>query len=110
MGYTAGMNAPQCRPEDDIDRLVAAPRGVSGTAAARGQLEWPRPPAHDAFTRLVPRWEPDPAARWVAVAPRVRRAGGRGRDASILDQPHARQSGPVTRHSTRTRVPASTGG
>ena len=73
MGYTAGMDAPQCRPEDDIDCLAVAPRGVSGTAAARGQPERPRPPAHDAFTRLVPRWEPDPAARGGA---RPRRQGG----------------------------------
>src|ERR687885_374888 len=56
------MNAPKCQPQDYIDFLVAAPRVVSGTEAARVQPERPRPPAHDAFTRLLHRLEPDPAA------------------------------------------------
>ncbi len=49
------MNAPKCQPEDYIDFLVASPRVVSGTEAARVQPPQADPPAHDAFTRLLHR-------------------------------------------------------
>ena len=93
------MNAPKCQPQDYIDFLVAAPRVVSGTEAARVQPERPRPPAHDAFTRLLHRLEPDPAALWAEVAPLVQRErGGLVLDDSTLDQPDARKMDLVTRH------------
>src|SRR6187402_1907888 len=93
------MNAAKCTAIDYIDFLVATPRAVSGTEAARVQPARPRPPAHDAFTRLLHRLEPDPVALWAEVAPLVRREGGiLVLDDSTLDKPYARKMGLVTRH------------
>ncbi|MDP9375548.1 MAG: transposase [Chloroflexota bacterium] len=93
------MNAPKCQPEDYIDFLVASPRVVSGTEAARVQPPQADPPAHDAFTRLLHRLEPDPATLWAEAAPQVRReAGALVLDDSTLDKPYARKMGLLTRH------------
>ena len=93
------MNAPKCSAIDYIDFLVASPRAVSGTEDARAQPARPRPPAHDAFTRLLHRLEPGPAALWAEVAPLVRRERGVFvLDDSTLDRPYARKIGLVTRH------------
>ena len=93
------MNAPKCTAGDSIDFLVASPRAVSGTEAARVQPIRADPPAHDAFTRLVHRLEPDPAALWDEAAPLVERNQGiLVLDDSTLDKPYARQIGLVTRH------------
>lgn len=93
------MNAPKCSAIDYIDFLVASPRAVSGTEAARVQPARPRPPAHDAFTRLLHRLEPDPAALWAEAEPLVeRRRGILVLDDSTLDKPYARQMELVTRH------------
>ena len=70
------MNAPKCEALDYIDYLVASPRAVSGTEAARVQPAQPDPPAHDAFTRLLHRLGPDPAALWAEAGPQVRRGAG----------------------------------
>ena len=40
------------------------------------QPDAPEPPAHDAFTRLLRRLEPDPEALWAEARPMVHRAGG----------------------------------
>ena len=72
---------------------------LSGTEAARGQPARPDPPAHDAFTRLRHRLEPDPAALWAEAAPLVRRDRGiLVLDDSTPDKPDARRIGLVTRH------------
>ncbi len=93
------MNAPKCRPEDYINFLVASPRVVSGTEAARVQPAQPGPPAHDAFTRLLHRLEPDPATLWAEATPQVRREQGvLVLDDSTLDKPYARKMGLLTRH------------
>jgi putative transposase len=93
------MNAAKCSATDYIDFLVAAPRAVSATEAARAQPDRPAPPAHDAFTRLLHRLEPDPATLWAEAAPLVRReAGILVLDDSTLDKPYARAMGLVTRH------------
>ena len=93
------MNAPKCQAEDYINFLVASPRAVSGTEAARVQPEQPAPPAHDAFTRLLHRLEPDPATLWAEAAPQVHRGHGvLVLDDSTLDKPYARQIGLLTRH------------
>ena len=93
------MNGPQCQPEDYINSLVASPRAVSGTEAARVQPPQARPPAPDAFPRLLHRLEPDPAALWAEVAPLVRRERGvLVLDDSTLDKPYARHMALVTRH------------
>jgi hypothetical protein len=93
------MNASKCTALDYIDFLVASPRAVSGTEAARVQPARRRPPAHDAFTRLLHRLEPDPAALWVEAAPLVRRDRGLlVVDDSTLDKPYARKMDLITRH------------
>lgn len=93
------MNAPQCTAIDYIDFLVASPRAVSGTEAARVQPTRPRPPAHDAFTCLLHRLEPDPATLWAEAAPLVERHRGLlVLDDSPLDKPYARAMDLVTRH------------
>lgn len=99
IAYTEAMNAPKCSAIDYIDFLVASPRAVSGTEAARVQPDRPHPPAHDAFTRLLHRLEPDPAALWAEAAPLVRREHGiLVLDDSTLDKPYARAMSLVTRH------------
>jgi putative transposase len=93
------MNAPKCGALDYINFLVATPQVVSGTEAARAQPARPDPPAHDAFTRLLHRLEPDPATLWAEVAPQVQRQRGiLVLDESTLDKPYARKIGLVTRH------------
>jgi hypothetical protein len=72
---------------------------VSGTEAARAQPDRPRPPAHDAFTRLLHRLEPAADALWAEAAPLVRRDRGiLVLDDSTLDKPYARTMALVTRH------------
>ena len=93
------MNAPKCTAIDYIDFLVASPRAVSGTEAARVQPERSRPPAHDAFTCLLHRLEPDPASLWAEAEPLVARDRGiLVLDDSTLDKPYARKMDLVTRH------------
>ena len=92
------MNAPKCSAEDYIDFLVASPRVVSGTEAARTQPERPDAPAHDAYTRLLHRLEPEPDVLWDEAAPLVARGGGvLVLDDSVLDKPYAKQMGLVAR-------------
>jgi putative transposase len=93
------MNKPRCTDTEYIDFLVATPRAVSATEAARVQPRRPDAPAHDAFTRLLHRLEPDPAILWHEVAPLVER--GRGVlvvDDTTLDKPYARKIELVHRH------------
>lgn len=94
------MNAPKVSPEDYIQFLVASPRVVSGTEAARVQPEQATPPAaHDAFTRLLHRQEPDPAPLWEEVKDQVDLTRGvLILDDSTLDKPYARRMDLVTRH------------
>jgi len=58
------MNSPKCKDEDYLNFLIATPRQVSATEAARVQPEQEQAPAHDAFTRLLHRLEPDPETLW----------------------------------------------
>jgi putative transposase len=93
------MNKPRCTDTDYVDFLVATPRAVSGTEAARVQPRRDKAPAHDAFTRLLHRLEPDPATLWHEVAPLVRRERGvLVVDDSTLDKPYARKIELVHRH------------
>ena len=93
------MNAPRCTVTDYIDFLVATPRAVSATEAARTCPRRPDAPAHDAFTRLLHRLEPDPATLWREVAPLVdRQRGVLIVDDSTLDKPYARKMELVHRH------------
>src|SRR4051812_45467966 len=93
------MNPPRCTDIDYIDFLVATPRAVSCVEAARVQPHHPAAPAHDAFTRLLHRLIPDPAALWQEVEPLVERTEGiLVGDDSTLDKPYAAKIDLVTRH------------
>ncbi len=94
------MNAPRCSDTEYIDFLGTTPHAVSGTEAARVQPRRPDAPAHDAFTRLLHRLEPDPATLWQEVSPLIER--GRGvlivDDTTTLDKPYAKKIELVHRH------------
>jgi putative transposase len=93
------MNPPRVRPEDYIDFLIATPKAASGTEAARVQPATDRRPAHDAFTRLLQRLEPDPGALWLEAKSRVCLAGGVPVPGdTVLDKPFARHIDLVGRH------------
>lgn len=93
------MSAPRCTAEDYIQFLLATPRAFSATEAARVQPERPGAPAHDAYTRLLHRLEPDPGPLWAEVEPLVRKADGvLVVDDSVLDKPFARHMGLVAYH------------
>lgn len=55
-----GLNKPKGAAEEYIEALVASPAAASGTEAARVQAG--PVVAHDAYTRLLHRLEPDAAA------------------------------------------------
>ncbi len=93
------MNHPRCHDLDYIQFLVASPRTVSCTEAARVQPHSPHAPAHDSFTRLLHRIEPDPETLWRDAEPLVQKATGvLIIDDSTLDKPYAKQIDLVTRH------------
>jgi hypothetical protein len=93
------MNPPRVQPEDYIQFLIASPKVVSATEAARVQPLQPQAAAHDAFTRLLHRLEPDSAALWQEVRPLIEPTTGvLVIDDSTLDKPYARHMPLVTRH------------
>lgn len=92
-------NAVKCRDTDYIDFLIASPRYFTCTEAAKVQPDSNQPPAHDAFTRLLHRLEPDPATLWEEARPLIRRKGGLlVVDDSTLDKHYAKKIELVTRH------------
>lgn len=93
------MNPARCDEIDYLNFLIAAPGPVSCTEAARVQPDSDRAPAHDAFTRLLTRLEPDPDTLWDEAEPLVEMACGvLVIDDSTLDKPYARHIELVTRH------------
>ncbi len=95
------MNSPKVTDEAHINFLIATPRVRSATEAARVQPDQPAPPAHDAFTRLLHRLEPDTATLWREAAGQVTRCGGiLVVDDSTLDKPYARKIEWVRRHGS----------
>src|SRR5918998_4210910 len=87
---------PKCHDVDYIDFLIATPKAFCCTEAAAVQPESPDPPAHDAFTRLLHRLEPDPATLWDEARPLVQRRGGLlGPSDSTLGKHPARKIHPV---------------
>ena len=86
------MNTAKLNDEDFIDFLIATPRQATATEAARCQPTREDAPAHDAFTRLLQRLEPQADALWREVEPQLRRDGGvLIVDDSVLDKPYARK-------------------
>jgi hypothetical protein len=97
--YGWAMNAPKVVAEDYIDFLIATPKACSATEAARVQPDTREPPAHDAFTRLLTRLEPDPDTLWAESETQVRRSEGvLVVDDSTLDKPYATAIELVSRH------------
>jgi putative transposase len=93
------MNPPKCKETDYIDFIIAAPRQITATEAARVQPEQAKAPAHDAFTRLLQRIEPDAKQVWYEAETQVRlKEGILVIDDSTLDKPYARHIGLVGRH------------
>lgn len=93
------MNAPKVTDLDYINFLVAAPRVVTCTEAARVQPAGPRRAAHDALTRLLHRLAPDSAPLWDEAQAYVRLTEGLlVVDDTTLDKPYATQIELVHRH------------
>src|SRR5438874_13388 len=93
------MNLAKVHPEHYIDFLVAAPKACSAAEAGRSQRPGRDAPAHDAFTRLLTRLEPDPQALWAEVRPLIDPAAGwLVVDDTTLDKPHAKHMGLVCQH------------
>ena len=90
------MNPPKCQAEDYIQWLIASPKVASCTEAARSTT---RPVAHDAYTRLLGRLEPNPEELWLEVENLVKLDSGYlVADDSTLDKPYGPHIELVTRH------------
>jgi hypothetical protein len=84
------MTPAKVQPEDYVQFLLASPLQFTCTEAARVQPEQPEPPAHDSFTRLLTRLEPDPETLWIEARPQVCLDDGiLVLDDSTLDKPYA---------------------
>ena len=93
------MNPPKCSDDDYINFVIASPRSVSATEAAKVQGDEEQAPAHDAFTRLLHRLEPDAATLWGEAQTQVSLSRGiLVIDDSTLDKPYAKKIELVTRH------------
>jgi hypothetical protein len=93
------MNPARATDEGYIDFPIGSPTVVSATEAARVQPAHPLAPAHDSFTRLLHRLEPDPATLWGEVERLIRTTSGvLVIDDSTLDKPRARHIDPVGHH------------
>lgn len=93
------MNAPKVTDLDYIEFLIAAPRVVSCTEAARVQPDGPRRAAHDAVTRLLYRLDPDPIPLWEEAQDHVDLTHGLLiLDDTTLDKPYAHAIALVHRH------------
>src|SRR3954469_7765788 len=93
------MNPPRVQPEDYIDFLIAPPKAASAVEAARVQPTRPGAPAHDAFTRLLHRLEPDPDTLWQEAKGQVDLAPGLLLvDETVVHTPSARHIDLVGRH------------
>lgn len=93
------MNPPRCNALGYINFLLATPGVASAVEAARVQPVQRNAPAHDAFTRLLYRLEPDPETLWREAKPQVRLAeGALVLDDTVLDKPYARRMDLVGRH------------
>ena len=98
---------PKCHDADDINFLIATPRAFCCTEAAAAQPDSPDPPAHDAFTRLLHRLEPDPVTLWDEARPMVRRKGDTPvHDDSTLDKHYAKKKEHPTKYIHPVKAPS----
>ena len=93
------MNPPKCSDEDYINFVIATPKQLTATEAARVQPESKDAPAHDAFTRLLERLEPDAETLWREAATQIDLINGvLVLDDSTLDKPYSQRNDLVYRH------------
>jgi putative transposase len=93
------MNPPKVSDEDYINFIIATPRDVTATEAERVQPESTNAPAHDAFTRLLARLEPDAATLWLEAQTQINLTGGMLiLDDSTLEKPYSPFNALVYRH------------
>lgn len=93
------MNPPKVTDEDYINFIIATPRDVTATEAERVQPESQDAPAHDAFTRLLQRLEPDPETLWQESKTQIDKACGiLVLDDSTLEKPYSEYNALVYRH------------
>lgn len=96
------MNPPRATDTDYINFLLATQQSYSCLEAGRVQPErtdGAATPAHDAFSRLLCRLEPDAATLWQEAQSQVERQGGLLiLDDTTLDKPYATKMELVTRH------------
>ncbi|HEY1188281.1 MAG TPA: transposase [Gemmata sp.] len=92
------MNPPRVSADEYPQFLLGTPKVGSACEAARVHPHGPDGPAHDAFSRLLARLEPDAEALWQEVRERVRRPDGIliVGDA-VLGKPYPRKMGLVGR-------------
>ena len=90
------MSQAKVTSTEYMDFLIATPRNASAMEAERSQPASAQGTAHDAYTRLLQRLEPDSTTLWAEVQAEV--LGCEGvlvLDDSVLDKPYARQMGLV---------------
>ncbi len=93
------MNPPKVTDEDYINFIIATPRQVTATEAASCQPEGRNAPAHDAFTRLLSRLEPDAEQLWEEAKTQIDlKTGILVLDDSTLDKPYSSRNAVVYRH------------
>lgn len=93
------MNPPKCNEEDYINFIIASPRQITATEAERVQPVSTDAPAHDAFTRLLTRLEPDAERLWSDARTQVDVDDGiLVIDDSTLDKPYSKFNALVYRH------------
>lgn len=93
------MNPPKVNEEDYINFVIATPRQLTATEAERVQPVSKNAPAHDAFTRLLTRLEPDAATLWADSQTQIDiNSGILVIDDSTLDKPYSRRNDLVYRH------------
>lgn len=93
------MNPPKVTDEDYINFIIATPRDVTATEAERVQPESKDAPAHDAFTRLLSRLEPDADSLWLEAKTQIDlNSGILVLDDSTLEKPFSKFNALVYRH------------
>lgn len=92
------MTKAKCTQDDYIDFLIAHPSRCTATEAQRVQPAQ-SPKAHDSFTRLLHRLQPDSDTLWQETKPLVRRfCGVLVLDDTTLDKPYAQHMDLVSYH------------
>lgn len=93
------MNPPKVTDEDYINFIIATPRDVTATEAERVQPVSKDAPAHDAFTRLLQRLEPDAETLWIEARTQIDlQSGIPVLDDSTLEKPYSERNALVCRH------------